>query len=185
MAGNLNALLKVRQHLSTEDQEMILARAQNAVLKSATREGAYTNWVISLDSFRGRSIHALQWCHGGPGFITSLEAFPKDRSPDLESDLIRCGNLIWDTGPLSNPFGICHGNAGNSLALLQLYARTGDQLWLERSRQLACHAAAQSEQMTKEHGRRRYPLLTGDLGLAFALWQNIQARAGWPLLEVF
>ncbi len=40
--------------------------------------------------------------------------------------------------------------AGNGFAFLELFRRTGDELWLDRARRFAIHAIEQSERMAAE-----------------------------------
>jgi hypothetical protein len=106
---------------------------------------------------------------------------------DEESDrLVRAGGeLTWNAGPLAKGAGLCHGTAGNGFAFLELFRRTGDELWLDRARQFAMHAIEQSERMAAEYGRYRYSLWTGDLGVAVYLHSCVIGRAGMPLLDIF
>ena len=64
-----------------------------------------------------------------------------------------------------------------------LYERTGERPWLERARLFAMHAIEQYHAMKTEHGRGRFSLWTGDLGLALYLWQCVQGQAGVPTLD--
>jgi len=125
----------------------------------------------------------VQWCHGAPGIVTSLAPFPASLSPDLEEMLVEAGSTIWEAGPLAKGFGLCHGTAGNGLAFLGLYERTGAPDWLDRARRFAMHAVGQYEEMRERHGRGRYTLWTGDAGLALYLAQCIEGRAGVPSLD--
>ena len=99
--------------------------------------------------------------------------------------LVAGGELIWRAGPLAKGPGLCHGTAGNGYAFLKLFGRTGDELWLERARAFAMHAAAQVERMRNTHGRGRYTLWTGDLGTALYLRSCIEADAAMPMIDNF
>ncbi len=66
---------------------------------------------------------------------------------------------------------------------LKLFERTGNELWLDRARAFAMHAAAQVERMRNNHGRGRYTLWTGDLGTALYLQSCISAEAAMPTLD--
>ena len=62
--------------------------------------------------------------------------------------------------------GICHGTSGNGFALLKAFARTGDELWLDRARRFAVHALAQADARAARppallalHRRRRHGAL--------------------------
>jgi DUF1680 family protein len=77
--------------------------------------------------------------------------------------------------------GICHGTAGNGYAFLKLFARTGDERWLERARRFAMHALEQVER----RGRGRYSLWTGDPGVALFAADCLDARSAYPVLEAW
>jgi hypothetical protein len=76
------------------------------------------------------------------------------------------GELTWAAGPLRKGANLCHGTAGNGFALLKLFTRTGDELWHDRARRFAVHAAGQVTAARRSYGRGRYSLWTGDLGTA-------------------
>jgi hypothetical protein len=98
--------------------------------------------------------------------------------------LIAAGEAVWRAGPLAKGYGLCHGTAGNGYALLKLFVRAGDRIWLDRARSFAMHAIAQRDRMRHEYGRGRYSLWTGDLGLAVYAWHCIQGAARLPGLDV-
>jgi DUF1680 family protein len=79
--------------------------------------------------------------------------------------------------------GICHGTAGNGYALLKAFARTQDERWLQRARRFAVHALAQAERSRAEHGRGRYSLFTGDVGVALFAGACLDADARFPVLD--
>jgi hypothetical protein len=105
-------------------------------------------------------------------------------SAEFESLLLEGGNLVWAAGPLKKGSNFCHGTGGNAFAMLKLYKRTGDAIWLERARAFAMHAIAQLRAATQEHGRGRYSLWTGDPGLAVCLWGCITGEPVFPGLDV-
>ena len=122
----------------------------------------------------------MQWCHGAPGFVTSLASLADSRLDDI---LIAAGELIWAAGPLTKGAGLCHGTAGNGYAFLKLFRRTSGVRWLERARVFGMHAIAQSERDAATYGMRRYSLYTGDPGLAIYLAHCIDGSDGWPGLD--
>jgi hypothetical protein len=75
------------------------------------------------------------------------------------------------------------GTAGNGFALLKLFARTGDELWLGRARRFAMHAAAQVEADRSRYGRGRHTLWTGDLGTAMYLRGCLDGGSELPASE--
>ncbi len=147
-------------------------------LATATREGALANWTPSW--LPQRPGFLVQWCHGAPGFVTSLATFA---DPRLDDVLIAAGELVWTAGPLAKGAGLCHGTAGNGYAFLKLFVRTGETRWLDRARAFAMHAIGQCERHVATYGMRRYALYTGDPGVALYLLQCIDGTAAWPGLD--
>jgi len=96
--------------------------------------------------------------------------------------LLAGGELTWRAGPLTKGANLCHGTAGNGYAFLALFARTGDELWLERARAFAMHAAAQVARTRDEVGRGRYTLWTGDPGTALYLADCLDGSPNVPLV---
>jgi hypothetical protein len=45
------------------------------------------------------------------------------------------------------------------------------------------HAIAQRDRMLAHHGQPRYPLWTGDAGLAVYLWHCMQGKGALPALD--
>jgi hypothetical protein len=132
------------------------------------------NWPPHPDGVRKGTIRT-QWCHGAPGMITSL-------GDVLDEDLaLAGGELTWRAGPLAKKHCLCHGTAGNGYAFLELLRRTGNELWLDRARQFAAHAIAQTEQLRAEHGRGWHSLWTGDLGVALYLADCLAGDGRLPL----
>src|SRR4029077_1921351 len=117
-----------------------------------------------------------------PGMVASLaEIAPGD--DEHERLLVAGGELTWRAGPLAKGANLCHGTAGNRLAFLKLFRRTGDELWLERARAFAMHAVAQVERERTEVGRGRYSLWTGDPGTALYLALCLARSATLPGLN--
>lgn len=176
-AGNTLAL----RRLGPDDalaQETAALLAQHAV-----REDGRANWPGAT----GRQIQGtrdgrirLQWCTGAPGILTGAWDY-------LDEDLVLAGaELIWQAGAHRDEkgHGLCHGTSGNGFALLKAFARTGDELWLERARRFATHALAQAERMAAENGRRRYSLFTGDVGTALFAAACLEADTRFPIVDV-
>jgi lantibiotic modifying enzyme len=175
--GNIYALAR-GELLDDERRTELERRAVAAVAKHAQREDGLAQWPPSLEPGRIRT----QWCHGAPGIVASLASIaPRDER--LTELLIAGGELTWRAGPLAKGSGLCHGTAGNGYAFLKLFERTGNELWLDRARAFAMHAAAQVERMRNTHGRGRYTLWTGDLGTALYIQSCISAEAAMPTLD--
>jgi hypothetical protein len=181
-AGNAFALLSGLDLLSADEAALVVARARDALLATAIRKGGLANWLPHVGPARaGRDAILVQWCHGAPGMVTSLAALPADA--DTDRVLEEAGAMVWHAGPLDKGAGLCHGTAGNGYALLALHRRTGDAVWLERARRFAMHAIGQSEAARAQHGRGRYTLWTGDLGVALYLTDCASGAAGFPSLD--
>jgi hypothetical protein len=146
-------------------------------------EGGLT-WHPMIDATRvaGRTP-PVQDCHGAPGVLNRLAGV--QRGPAWDALLLGAGELTWRAGPLGKGPGLCHGTAGSALALLKLAQRTGDPLWRERALALAWHAAGQVARVRDAHGRGRYSLWTGDLGVAWVLQEALSGSARLPVLECF
>jgi hypothetical protein len=102
---------------------------------------------------------------------------------DLDDELLlAAGKTIWRAGPFGDEkgAGICHGTAGNGFALLKVFARTGDELWLERARRFAVHALAQADRLPP-----RYSLFTGGIGAALFGARCLEGRSDYPVLDSF
>ena len=149
------------------------------------REGQRANWPAGTWTPRpGATSMLVQWCHGAPGFVTALAPFPPGRSSTVDEVLVAAGEPSWQAGPLTKGSNLCHGTAGNGDAFLALHARTGNAA-VARTRQSLrdARASPRCEHARAEHGRGRYTLWTGDLGLALYLQQCIDGRAGMPTLD--
>jgi lantibiotic modifying enzyme len=180
-AGSAGALARGLALLPQHERAEWVERIVTAALATVTREGSLANWTPAWSGMEPREPRFLaQWCHGAPGFVTSL-AMLADRR--LDEVLIAAGELIWIAGPLTKGGGLCHGTAGNGYAFLKLFCRTGDQRWLERARAFAMHAIAQCEHHAATYRMRRYSLYTGDPGVAIFLMQCIDGSAAWPGLD--
>jgi hypothetical protein len=144
----------------------------------AVAEDGLVNWPplagTRLEAQRDGLIR-MQWCHGSPGMVATL-------APFMDEPLaIAAGELTWRAGPLRKGATLCHGTAGNGYAFLALLERTGDEVWLERARAFAMHAAEQVERARADYGRGRYSLWSGDLGTALYLADCIDGRGKLPL----
>lgn len=179
--GNVYALLRGASLLDEDRRATLYARCVATLRATARTEGDAVNWPPGTFSTRpGTPALLMQWCHGAPGFVTALADFPLGLNADMESMLAAAGQAVWQAGPLTKGYGLCHGTAGNGYAFLKLYRRTGEALWLDRARQFAIHALQQRERMRREYSLGRYTLWTGDPGLAVYLWHCIQGQADLP-----
>ena len=186
-AGNVLPLLKGAALLDDARRAALVARTERTLQATAVHDGDAVNWRSQIaPPSPGRPPFLMQWCHGAPGIVTGLVDLPVGASPTLDSLLLGAGEAIWRAGPLTKGAGLCHGTAGNALALRALHQRTGDARWLERARAFVMHAAGQRRQASARDGQGRYTLWTGDLGLAVALWlcgDGADTRRGMPGLD--
>ena len=182
LAGIVGTLAR-RPELLPHDR--LLPGTLAALGSTAIREDGRANWPPSLSEGLVHSSGTIrtQWCHGAPGVVASAAALPRDA--ELDALLLEGGELTWAAGPLRKGAGLCHGTAGNGFALLKLFTRTGYELWLERARRFALHAAAQVEADRRRHGRGRHTLWTGDLGAAVFLRQCLAGASELPAIELW
>lgn len=167
--------------LAHEPDDELHRRASDAFKRHAVEEDGLANWppLADGDLVQSDGTIRVQWCHGAPGMVASLaEIAPGD--DEHERLLIAGGELTWRAGPLAKGGNLCHGTAGNGLAFLKLFRRTGDELWLDRARAFAMHAIEQVERERATLGRGRYSLWTGDPGTALYLVLCADASATIP-----
>ena len=153
---------------------------ENTVRRTADREGIHVNWRPQLTHSGDAAKKLLQFCHGAPGFAICLAGWP---GPGLDDLLIGAAETTWSAGPLKKGANLCHGTAGNGYALLKMFGRTGETLWLDRARRFAMHAIEQVERDVRDYGAGRHSLWTGDLGVAIYLWDCIRGTAEFPTLD--
>lgn len=176
-AGNTLALLRF-------EPDAALAGETAALLsRHAFREDGLANWPGTPRAQLARPRDGricLQWCTGAPGVVAGAWEY-------LEEELLLgAAELVWRAGAHKDEkgHGLCHGTSGNGFALLKAFARTGDDVWLERARRFAVHALAQAERIAAANGRRRYSLFTGDVGTALFAAACIDVDARFPIIDV-
>ena len=179
-AGNAWALLAGRELLG-EAGDQVTTRIAAEMRMLASGEAELVQWFPLEGVQAGR--RPVQWCHGSPGFVTSLAgALPADE--ETERLLTGGGELTWTAGPLRKSPGLCHGTSGNAYAFLSLYARTGEERWLERARAFAMDAVADVQRRRRAAKRGRYTLFTGDIGVAMLLRSCLSGDPAFPFLEL-
>jgi hypothetical protein len=180
LLGIVHALAPLIAH----DRRQALERESAAILReNAVREGELANWPPrprpELPGPDGQI--RVQWCAGAPGTAIAASGY-------LDEELVlAAAELVWQAGPPTMEKGpcICHGTAGNGYALLAAFARTGDEVWLDRARRFAVHALEQVERGRAERGRGRYSLFTGDIGAALLAADCIESRTSYPVAGSF
>lgn len=158
-------------------------RAAAMTRRYAVEEDGLANWPAHAGerlNETGDGLIRVQWCHGAPGMVASLAALAPD-DPEHDRLLRAGGELVWRAGPHAKGANLCHGTAGNGYAFLALLERTGDELWLERARAFAVHAAAQVARDRAAYGRGRFTLWTGDPGTALYLADCLTGEGTLPL----
>ena len=177
VAGNTLALLRF------EPDNAVAGESAAVLSRHAFREDGLANWPGTPRPQLARPRDGricLQWCTGAPGVVAGAWDY-------LDEDLVLAGaELVWRAGAHQDEkgHGICHGTAGNGFALLKAFARTGDELWLERARCFAVHALAQAERIATANGRRRYSLFTGDVGTALFAAACLDGDTRFPIIDV-
>jgi lanthionine synthetase-like protein len=183
-AGNVYPFLRAAALLPAGQVALITQRALATLQATARKADSGANWFPGINPERPPELLPLvQDCHGAPGIVCRLAAAP--RTPEWDALLLQAGELTWHAGPLSKGASLCHGTAGSGFAMLKLWRRTGEQIWLERARALAMHGCGQVERHRLEYGQARQSLWTGDLGLACLLWNCVAATDAFPTLDVF
>jgi hypothetical protein len=156
VASNAKILLAGAELLPGVDWARLRSDSAAALARTAFVEDGVANWPLAAgDDLVGYDgVIRTQWCHGAAGVAEAASGF-------LDEALLReAGELVWRAGPpsIEKGTGICHGTAGSGFALLKVFARTQDELWLERARRFGVHVASQVERCRRRRGRGRVAL---------------------------
>jgi lantibiotic modifying enzyme len=169
LVGNVRALQPALDH---ERRERLEQESAAVLARLAVTEDGLANWPRR----EGVEADQLQWCSGAPGILACAHSY-------LDEELLLAGaELIWQAGPpgMEKGSGICHGTSGNGHALLKVFERSGDELWLDRARRFAVHAVEQVER----RGNGRYSLFTGDVGVALYVADCLESRSAFPVMDL-
>jgi lantibiotic modifying enzyme len=174
VTGNVMTLI---DSIDVERRARLERETAALLAREAVVEEGVANWPLHAgdDLVSDDGEIRVQWCAGAPGIVSSAASY-------LDEELLEAGaELTWRVGAPSMDKGpsICHGTAGNGYAFLKLFARTGDERWLERARRFAMHALEQVER----RGHGRYSLWTGDPGVALFATDCLEGRSAYPFLE--
>lgn len=185
-AGNALPLIEGLDLLTEDQLNTFIPRVMESTINSAIVDDHHANWRPThiVDGPQDREP-IVQYCHGAPGMIIALANLPAGVNDDFDAVMLKGGELIWHAGPLKKGSNLCHGTGGNGYAFLKLFERTGNELWLDRARRFAMHAIEQYELSKQLYQQPRFPLWTGDPGLAVYLWDCIQAQAKFPTIDIF
>lgn len=182
-AGNAFVLLAGRDLLDAADRAFWERAIVETVQRTAHWEGSAANWPPLLDEVGGTPHKVLmQFCHGAPGIVACVAGHNDNALADV---LEAAGEAIWAAGPLRKGSNLCHGTGGSGYAFLKLFARTGDERWLDRARAFAMHGIFKIDDDRRQYGHGRFSLWTGDLGFAIYLLNCIDATAAIPTLDTF
>jgi hypothetical protein len=193
-SGNACVLMRAASMMTEQRREEMYDRIAHAIRTTARVEDGAANWLPLADPPQTNAASPsrpdgvgwlVQWCHGAPGTLGALSAFPHDRDQHMESLFAAGGELTFRAGPLTKGPNLCHGTGGNGMLFLKLYARTGDEKWLEHARAFAMHGIQQYHRFKDMYGQGWYSLWTGDLGFAVYLWQCIAVEPGFPTTDFF
>ena len=183
LVGNVHVLLRGGSLLPAAERRDVESRTVETLSRLAVVEDDRANWPTAAGGpMTVNDRIRVQWCHGAAGVLISL----RDLAPDDDAWselLVAAGRLVWEAGPFRDEPGLCHGTAGNAYALLALWKRTGDEVWLERARAFAMHAAAQAEERAERLGHGRHSLFTGDEGVAMCLISCLEGDARFPVQD--
>jgi len=183
-AGNVYPFVRAAALLPSDQVALVVERALATLQATARHADGGANWFPGVNPERPANwLPLVQDCHGAPGIVCRLAAAP--RTPEWDTQLLRAGALTWRAGPLSKGASLCHGTAGSGFAMLKLWRRSGEPVWLDRARALAMHGYGQAERHRVTYGQGRHSLWTGDLGLACLLWNCIAGTDAFPMLDVF
>jgi len=180
-AGNMLPLLRGWDWLEPEQRAIVADAATRTLAAHAVHSPLGATWPEVTPS--SGSLELCQHCHGAPGIVTVFAGAPFS-TPEFETLLVQGGELTWNAGPLVKGSNLCHGTGGNGYALLKLYRRTKDSLWLERARAFAMAAIDQVRGARAAFGRGRYSLWTGDAGLSVYLWHCTTGEPRFPTIDV-
>jgi len=181
LVGNVAALLQGRELLPDERRSTLERETRDVLARAAVVEDGLANWPsrYGSDLVGEDGEIRVQWCSGAPGIVITAAGY-------LDEELLLAGaELAWRTGPpsLEKGPGICHGTAGNGYGFLKVFARTGDERWLDRARRFAVHALGQVERLRGERGRGRYSLWTGDVGVALYAASCLEGSSDYPVVD--
>lgn len=183
-AGNVYPVLRAAPFLDAAVLQQAIERSAAFLGALALEEDGCANWHAVHDpaAVAGR-LPLTQDCHGAPGIVVRLAGMPREEPWDrlLEG----AGELTWRAGPLVKGPSLCHGTAGNGYALLKMWTRTGDDVWLARARAFGMHAMAQVQAARQRQGHGRHSLWTGDIGVALFLAACISGDSAFPTLDTF
>jgi hypothetical protein len=181
LASNVKILSAGDGLLGPDTLDRLRSESATALARTAVIEDGRANWEMAIgDGLVGwDGVIRTQWCHGGAGVAEAGSGF-------LDEDLLlAAAQLVWHAGPpnMEKGPGLCHGTGGSGFALLKVFDRTQDELWLDRARRFAMHAAGQVERWRAIRGHGRTSLWTGDIGAAMFLSACLDVDPALPIVD--
>jgi hypothetical protein len=181
LASNVKILSAGDGLLRADVVDRVRSESAAALARAAVVEDGHANWELAIgDGLVGwDGVIRTQWCHGGAGVAEAASGFL------AEELLLAAAELVWHAGPpnMDKGPGLCHGTGGSGFALLKVFDRTQDELWLDRARRFAMHAAGQVERWRTIRGRGRTALWTGDIGAAMFLSACLDVDPALPVVD--
>lgn len=98
--------------LSTPTLAPVLAPQVQKLLELQLEDG---NWPTFSNEDKSDLV---QWCHGAPGFIVSLQAlkpFMPELAESIDEAVSKAQDAVWERGLLKKSPSLCHGILGNAL----------------------------------------------------------------------
>jgi lantibiotic modifying enzyme len=183
--GNYAYLLKALHHQSKPELRNEIIREVEKILSYYGKvEKDLCNWPRAIEADEYGQKMLVHWCHGATGIVTELSGeIAREESLIIDDLLVKGAELVWKAGPLEKGTTLCHGTSGSGMAMLKMYRRTGNEMWLDRARAFAMYAIDQFHAELKEYGRPRFSLWTGDLGFAVFLRDVLRADANMPGID--
>jgi serine/threonine-protein kinase len=140
-------------------------------------------WVLPQGRKSGAASYMPGWCNGTAGHIFLWTLANSVFHDDIYLHFAE--KAAWYTWESNNSIGnLCCGLAGQAYGLLNLYKHSGESVWLDRARVLACRAAAWDTDTYIAMKLAPESLYKGEMGVAL-LAADLSApdRACMPLFE--
>ncbi|WP_348266085.1 lanthionine synthetase LanC family protein [Edaphobacter paludis] len=122
-------------------------------------------WVLPQGRKGGAASYMPGWCNGTAGHIFLWTAAHRRFRNDAYLRIAeKAAWNAWETP--SSITNLCCGFAGQAYGLLNFYKHTGENIWLERARELASRAAAWNSENYMEFKLPPESLYKGEMGVA-------------------
>jgi serine/threonine-protein kinase len=145
-------------------------------------------WVLEQGRHGGAASYMPGWCNGTSGHIFLWTAAHRVFQNDTYLRLAEKAALhTWESN--DSITNLCCGLAGQAYGLLNLYKHSGESVWLDRARTLACRAAAWDTNSYVAMKLAPESLYKGEMGVALLASEVSAPEAacmpffepeGWP-----